>query len=52
MKLHKSIFVLEIWHRAKYFFVDQPISDIIPASEPTRLWHSYLDLNPFEQVLD
>ena len=37
MKLHKSIFELEIWQRVKYFFRRSPISDIISASEPTRI---------------
>ena len=37
MKLHKSIFELEIWQRVKYFFRRSPIFDIISASEPTRI---------------
>ena len=37
MKLHKSIFELEIWQRVKYFFRRSPISNIISASEPTRI---------------
>ena len=37
MKLHKSIFELEIWQRVKYFFRRSPISDIISASEPTKI---------------
>ena len=37
MKLHKSIFELEIWQRIKYFFRRSPISDIISASEPTSI---------------
>ena len=37
MKLHKSIFELEIWQRVKYFFRRWPISNIISVSEPTRI---------------
>ena len=36
MKLHKSIFELEIWQRVRYFFRRWPISNIISVSEPTR----------------
>ena len=53
MKLHKSIFELEIWQRVKYFFRRSPIFDFISASEPTRIMTLLLGpLNPFEQVLD
>ena len=37
MKLHKSIFQLEIWQRVKYFFRRWPISNIISVSEPTSI---------------
>ena len=37
MKLHKSIFELEIWQRVKYFFRRRPISNIISVSELTRI---------------
>ena len=37
MKLHKSIFELEIWQRVNYFFRRRPISNIISVSEPTRI---------------
>ena len=37
MKLHKSIFELEIWQRVKYFFRRSPKFEIISASEPTRI---------------
>ena len=49
MKLHKSIFELEIWQRVKYFFRRWPISNIISVSEPTRILANLLrtstDLN-------
>ena len=35
MKLHKSIFELEIWQRVKYFFRRRPVSNITSVSEPT-----------------
>ena len=37
MKLHKSIFELEIWQRVNYFFRRRPISNINSVSEPTRI---------------
>ena len=37
MKLHKSIFELEIWQGVKYFFRRRPISNIISVSELTRI---------------
>ena len=37
MKLHKSIFKLEIWQRVKDFFRRWPISNIISVSETTRI---------------
>ena len=37
MKLHQSIFELEIWQRVKYFFRRWPISNIISVSELTRI---------------
>ena len=37
MKLHKSIFELDIWQRVKHFFRRWPISNIISVSEPTRI---------------
>ena len=37
MKLHKSIFELEIWQRVKYIFRRWPISNIISVSELTRI---------------
>ena len=37
MKMHKSIFELEIWQRVKYIFRRWPISNIISVSEPTRI---------------
>ena len=43
MKLHKSIFELEIWQRAKYFFVDHLYSILSLLQNLLGLWHSYLD---------
>ena len=37
MKLHKSIFELEIWQRVNYFFRRRLISNINSVSEPTRI---------------
>ena len=36
MKLHKSIFELEIWQGVKYFFRRRPVSNITSVLEPTR----------------
>ena len=44
MKLHKSIFELEIWQRVNYFFRRWPISNIFSVSDLLGLWHS--DLGP------
>ena len=51
MKLHKSIFWARIWHLSSTFFVDHLYPILSLHQNLLGLWDSYLDLNPFEQVL-
>ena len=46
MKLHKSIFELEIWQRVRYFFVDDLYQILSLFQNLLGLWHSYLGPQP------